>query len=53
MVCLIDATGADIAAAKRLAGVRSLADLEGRDEQPLPIPEAQVIRLLALRASVA
>ncbi len=50
---LIDATGEDIAAAERLADVRSLADLEGRDEQPLPIPEAQVIRLLALRASVA
>ena len=49
---LIDPNGADIAAAKRLACVRSLADLEGRDEQPLPIPEAQVIRLLVLRSSV-
>lgn len=50
---LIDASGADIAAAQRLAGVRSLADLQGRDEQPLPIPQAQIIRLLALRGSVA
>ena len=50
---LVDTGGADIRAAQRLAGVRSLADLEGRDEQPLPIPEAQVVRLLRLRASVA
>ena len=50
---LVDTGGADIRAAQRLTGVRSLPDLEGRDEQPLPIPEAQVVRLLRLRATVA
>jgi len=41
--------GSDIGAAQRLAAVRSVADLEGRREEPLPIPEAQVRRLLRLR----
>lgn len=50
---LLDTAGQHLAAAQRLAGVRSLADLTGRDEAPLPIPEAQIIRLLALRAGVA
>lgn len=40
----------DIAAAGRLAAVRSVADLEGRDEDPLPIPYEQIVRLLRLRA---
>lgn len=50
---LIDATRRDIAAAERLKGIRSIADLEDRSEEPLPIPEWQVRRLLGLRASVA
>jgi hypothetical protein len=39
----------DLAAAERLAAVRSIADLERRTEDPLPIPEGQVRRLLRLR----
>lgn len=49
---LLAPTKTDIAAAGRLASVRSIADLEGRDEEPLPIPEDQVRRLLQLRATV-
>lgn len=40
-------TGSNIAAAERLAGVRSLADLEGRTDEPLPIPAEQVRRPFA------
>lgn len=47
---LLAPTRRDIAAAERLAEVRSIADLEGRREEPLPIPEDQVVRLLRLRA---
>jgi len=43
----------DIRAAERLASVRSIADLEARGEDPLPIPEAQVVRLLTLRSQPA
>jgi hypothetical protein len=50
---VIDPTGRDIAAAERLRSVRSIADLEGRRDEPLPIPEAQVVRLLRLRAQRA
>ena len=50
---VIDATGRDIAAAERLREVRSIADLERRRDEPLPIPEAQVVRLLGLRAQPA
>jgi hypothetical protein len=50
---LIDPTAEDLRAAERLAGVRSLADLEGRRDEPLPIPEEQVVRLLRLRELVA
>ena len=50
---LLQPTGADIRAAARLAGIRSVADLEGREEAPLPIPEAQVVRLLRLRTLAA
>ena len=50
---VIDATGRDIAAAEKLRSVRSIADLEGRGDEPLPIPEAQVVRLLLLRAQRA
>ena len=50
---LIDPTKRDIAAAERLAKVRSVADLEGRRDEPLPIPEWQVRRLLQLRDRVA
>ncbi len=49
---LLAPTKTDIAAAERLASVRSIADLKGRDEEPLPIPEDQVRRLLQLRATV-
>ena len=41
----------DIDAAEKLASVRSIADLEGRTEADLPIPEEQVRRLLALRVA--
>jgi hypothetical protein len=47
---VIDPTGRDIAAAERLRSVRSIVDLERRRDEPLPIPEAQVVRLLRLRA---
>ena len=50
---LLDPLRRDIAAAERLAGIRSVADLEGRRDAPLPIPEAQVIRLLRLRELAA
>jgi hypothetical protein len=46
---LVDAASRDIAAAERLRGVRSIADLERRRDEPLPIPDAQVVRLLRLR----
>jgi hypothetical protein len=47
---LLDPTKSDIAAAGRLASVRSIADLEGRRDDPLPIPEEQVVRLLRVAA---
>jgi hypothetical protein len=50
---VVDPTGRDIAAAERLRSVRSIADLEGRRDEPLPIPDAQVMRLLRLRAQRA
>jgi hypothetical protein len=50
---LIEPTARDIAAAERLRRVRSLADLEGRREERLPIPDPQVVRLLRLRAQRA
>jgi len=50
---LISPTQADIAAAERLARVCSLADLTALEDDPLPIPESQVIRLLRLRELVA
>jgi hypothetical protein len=46
---LVDPTGRDVAAAARLAAVRSVADLEGLRDAPLPISDAQVVRLLRLR----
>jgi hypothetical protein len=46
---LYDPRRENVRAANRLAGVRSIADLEAREEDPLPIPEAQVVRLLRLR----
>jgi hypothetical protein len=48
---LLDPTRSDIAAAERLASVRSIADLEGLRDDPLPIPEHQVRRLLQLRGA--
>jgi hypothetical protein len=48
---LLDPSREDIAAAKSLAGIRSIADLEQRQEDSLPIPNDQVIRLLRLRAT--
>ena len=50
---LLEPTARDIDAARRLAAVRSIADLEGRREEPLPIPAEQVVRLLRLRAQPA
>jgi hypothetical protein len=50
---LIEPTGRDLAAAERLRAVRSIADLEERREEPLPIPDEQVVRLLRLRAQPA
>lgn len=50
---LLSPTRADIAAAEVLSEVRSIADLEGRREESLPIPESQVRRLLDLRARIA
>jgi hypothetical protein len=50
---LIEPTARDIAAAERLRLVRSIADLEGRREERLPIPDPQVVRLLRLRAQRA
>lgn len=50
---LLEPTARDIHAARRLAAVRSIADLEGRREEPLPIPEEQVVRLLRLRPQPA
>ena len=44
-------TEQDIAAAAKLAGIRSIADLEGRTEDPLPIPYSQIRHLLELRAA--
>ena len=49
---LLDPTRRDIAAAERLACVRSIADLEGRRDATLPIPEHQIRRLLRLRERV-
>lgn len=50
---LISPTRTDIAAAARLANVRSLGDLGALPkDQPLPIPEWQVVRLLELRELV-
>jgi hypothetical protein len=46
---LLAPTEKDIAAAERLASVRSVSDLEGRTEEPPPIPEHLVRRLLDLR----
>ena len=46
---LLAPTKQDLAAAEKLASIRSIADLEGRTEGPLPIPEEQVRRLLSLR----
>jgi len=46
---LVDPTRRDIAAAERLAGVRSIADLDRLRDAPLPISDAQVMRLLRLR----
>jgi hypothetical protein len=48
---LLAPTKRDIAAAERLASVRSIADLEGRDEEPLPISGHQVRRLFDLRTA--
>ena len=50
---LMQPNRSDIKAAQRLAGIRSVADLEGLEEAPLPIPDAQVIRLLSLRPQPA
>lgn len=50
---LIDPTREDLEAAERLASVRSIADLEERREHLLPIPDAQVTRLLRLRSLVS
>lgn len=50
---LLSPTRKDIEASERLAQVRSIADLEGRREEPLPISESQVRRLLELREPVA
>jgi len=50
---LLEPRREDIRAAERLASVRSIADLEARGEDPLPIPEAQVVRLLTLRSQPA
>ena len=49
---LLAPTRQDIAAAEKLASIRSIADLEGRAEDPLPIAEEQVRRLLSLRVTV-
>jgi hypothetical protein len=49
---LLQPTKTDIAAAERLASVRSIADLEGGQEELLPIPDAQVRRLLRLRTAI-
>lgn len=49
---LLQPTKADLAAAERLASVRSIADLEGRRDEPLPIPDVQVRRLLRLRTAI-
>ena len=46
---LMDPLRRDIPAAERLARIRSVSDLEDRRDEPLPIPEQQVIRLLRLR----
>ena len=46
---LIEPTGRDVAAAERLAGVRSIAYLHGLRDTRLPISDAQVVRLLRLR----
>lgn len=44
----------DIRASERLSGVRSVGDLEGlAADEPLPISEAQVVRLLQLREAIA
>ena len=48
---LLAPTRTDIAAAEKLASIRSIADLEGRREDPLPISEEQVRRLLELRVT--
>lgn len=49
---LLEPSRRDIEASELLAGVRSVAELEERVEGPLPIPEAQVVRLLDLRERV-
>jgi hypothetical protein len=50
---LLEPTRRDVQAAERLATVRSIADLEGRRDEPLAIADEQVIRLLALRGEAA
>jgi hypothetical protein len=50
---LLSPTRRDVAAAKRLASVRSVADLQGCHDTPLAISEAQVVRLLGLRSLIA
>lgn len=45
---LLDSTRHDLEAAERLRGVCSVADLEGRSDEPLPIPDAQIVRLLRI-----
>jgi hypothetical protein len=50
---LLDPTRRDIEAAERLASVRSVGDLEGSQDDPLPIPEEQVVRLLRLCEQLA
>jgi hypothetical protein len=46
---LLEPTRRDLRAAEPLAAVRSIADLQGRRDEPLPIAEEQVRRLLRLR----
>jgi len=50
---LLAPTKQDITAADRLAKIKSIADLRGERDEPLPIPDEQVIRLLQLRSRVA
>jgi hypothetical protein len=46
---LLAPTKRDVAAAQRLAGVRSIAELENRLDEALPIPPEQIRRLLKIR----